>query len=463
LLLSANGVVSRDRLVAELFPEQSVNAADHELRDHVSRLRKVLAPATEEPRLVARAPGYLLRVEPDELDIERFEELVAMAREELGLEPGVELQELERAILVQDLGLSGPPPAEPRSLWPVRAGCPYKGLAPFEPEDAELFAGRERLIEELTARLLDVPVLALVGSSGSGKSSLLRAGLIPALHSPFVLLRPSLASAADVTSALSETPAGQQVVIAVDQLEELFAETVSEQERGAFVDTLVDVAWDGERRALLLLALRADFVGHVARYGGLADLVSNQVLLGPMTKTELRRTVRRPAEVAGLEVEPELVDALADDVASETGGLPLLSTALVELWRARDGRQLTSEIYRRLGGVHGIVERHAEAAYRSLGANEQAAARRIFLSLVSGGGDEPAVRRRVRREDLGSDEETAGVLARLVERRLVVTGEEGVELVHESLLEQWPRLGDWLDEDAQARRMRAQVASAAAG
>ena len=574
LLLSANRVVSRDRLVAELFPEQSVNAADHALRNHVSRLRKVLAPATEEPRLVARPPGYLLRVEPEELDIELFEKLVAWAREalaigdagaaaellgraerlwrgrpladlefepfarleverleevrlgaveeridaelalgrhaalvselealveehpyrerfraqlmlalyrsgrqaeglhvyrrtraffvdELGLEPGVELQELERAILVQDPALSKPPPAEPAALRAVRADCPYKGLAPFEPEDAELFSGRERLTEELTARLAEAPLLALVGSSGSGKSSLLRAGLIPALREPFLLLRPSVASAADVTKAVSETRAGQHVVIAVDQFEELFAETVSDEDRRAFVDAVVDAAWDGERRALVLLALRADFIGHLARYGALADLASNQVLLGPMSKPELRRAVRRPAELAGLEVDSELVDALVDDVASETGGLPLLSTALVELWRARDGRRLTSESYRRLGGVHGIVERHAEAAYRSLSADEQVAARQIFLWLVSGGGDEPAVRRRARHEELGAGEESGRVLSRLVERRLVVAGEDGVELVHEALLEQWPRLREWLEEDAQARRMRAQVASAA--
>ena len=382
--------------------------------------------------------------------------------DELGLEPGVELQELERAILVQDPALSGSPPSEPTALRPVRVDCPYKGLAPFEPEDTELFSGRERLLEELTTRLAEAPLLALVGSSGSGKSSLLRAGLIPALRAPFRLLRPSLASAADVASAVSGTRAGQHVVIAIDQLEELFAETVSEEQRRAFVDAVVDAAWDGERRALVLLALRADFIGHVARYGELADLFSNHVLLGPMSKPELRRAVRRPAELAGLEVDPELVDALVDDVANETGGLPLLSTALVEVWRARDGKQLALETYQRLGGVHGIVERHAEAAYRSLSADEQVAARRIFLLLVSGGGDEPAVRRRARREELGSDKQTDRVLARLVERRLVVAAEDGIELVHEALLEQWPRLRDWLEEDAQSRRMRTQVASAAA-
>ena len=575
LLLGANRVVSRDRLVAELFPEQSVNSADHALRNHVSRLRKVLAPAAvDEPRLVARAPGYLLRIEPEELDLEQFEELVASGREalaagnagaaaellgralglwhgrpladlefepfarveverleelrlaaveervdadlalgrhaalvseleslvednpyrerfraqlmlalyrsgrqaegldvyrrtraffvdELGLEPGIELQELERAILVQAPELSPPPRSGP-SRRAARPDCPYKGLAPFETEDADLYSGRERLVEELTGRLGDAPLLALVGLSGSGKSSLLRAGLIPALGAPSVLLRPSTASAEDVTAAMSAARAGQPVVIAVDQFEELFADTVSEEERRRFVAGLVDAAWDGERRAVVLLALRADFLGHLARYGELADLAANQVLLGPMSKTELRRAVRRPAEVAGLEVEPELVDALVDDVAIEAGSLPLLSTTLVELWRAREGGLLTLESYRRLGGVHGVVERHAEAAYRSLGVGDQPVARRLFLRLVSGGGDEPAVRRRASRDELGSDEQSARVLASLVERRLLVLGEDGVELVHEALLEQWPRLRDWLDEDAQGRRLRAQVAGAAA-
>ena len=575
LLLSANRVVSRDRLVAELFPEQSVNSADHALRNHVSRLRKVLAPAVDdEPRLVARAPGYLLRVEPEELDLEVFEALVESGREalgtgdvetaagllrraeelwqgrpladlefepfasleverleelrlaaveeridaelalgrhaalvpelealveehpyrerfraqlmlalyrsgrqadgllvyrrtrtlfvdELGLEPGVELQELERAILVQDPTLS--PPARPVAATPreARKDCPYKGLAPFEPEDAGLFAGRERLIEELTARIAESPVLVLVGSSGSGKSSLLRAGLIPALRVPFVLLRPDVASAADVAEAVSRTPSGQQIVIAVDQLEELFAATISEERRRAFVAAIVEAAWDAERRAILLLALRADFVGHLARYAELGDLASNQALLGPMSKAELRRAVRRPAEVAGLDVDPELTDTLVDDVAAETGGLPLLSTALVELWRARDGRQLAVDAYRRIGGVHAIVERHAEAVYRSLGADGQRTARRIFLRLVSGGGDEPAVRRRVPRDELGSRDETERVLGTLVDRRLVVVGEDGVELVHEALLQQWPRLADWLQEDAQARRLRVQIAESA--
>ena len=576
LLLSANRVVSRDRLVAELFPDQSVNSADHALRNHVSRLRKVLAPvAQDEPRLVARAPGYLLRVEPDELDLEAFEALLAAGREalaagdartavdvlrraealwrgrpladlefepfarleverleelhvaavevrvdaelelgkqtalipelesligvhpyrerfraqlmlalyragrqaegldvyrrtralldeELGLEPGIELQQLERAILVQDPSLS--PPASDGSGVPPRFRdvCPYKGLAPFEPEDADLYFGRERLVDELVGILADAPpLLALVGPSGSGKSSLLRAGLLPALRSRFVLLRPARSVAADITEAVDATRAGDSVVVAVDQFEELFADTVPEHERAAFVDALVEAAWDPERRVLALIALRADHFGRLASYPQLADLAGSHVLVGGMSRTELRRAVRKPAELSGLELEPELVDALVDDVAGETGGLPLLSTALVELWQAREGRRLPLAAYLTLGGVNGIVERHAEAAYRSFDAEEQRVARALFLRLVSSGDDGTQVRRRVTSAELPTDERVERVLATLVDRRLVVAGDEGVELVHEALIERWPRLRAWLDEDAHGRRLHSQLGAAA--
>src|SRR5438034_5122372 len=373
LLLSANRVVSRERLIDELFADQSLNSADHALRNHVSRLRKVLAAAaSDEPRLAARAPGYLLRVEPGELDLESFERLVAEGREalaagdppaaakslraaealwqgrpladleferlarveaerleelrlaaleervdaelavgrrlalvpeleaigseypfrerfraqlmlalyrcgrqaeglevyrqtrkllddELGLEPGVELQQLERAILVQDPALNIPVVGRGSLPSPLRDVCPFRGLAPFEPADAEFFFGRERLVDELVARLADTPLLALVGPSGSGKSSLLRAGLLPALGREWMLVRPGERSAADLVGALEGVPRGERLVLAVDQLEEVFAPSVPEDVRRAFVNALVDAAWDPERRALILVALRADF------------------------------------------------------------------------------------------------------------------------------------------------------------------------------------------------------------
>jgi WD40 repeat protein/DNA-binding SARP family transcriptional activator len=578
LLLSANRAVPRERLIEELFAEQSVNSADHALRNHVSRLRKVLAPAArDEPRLVARTPGYLLRVEPGELDLENFELLVVAGREslaagdpaaaaeslraaerlwqgrpladlelepfarveverleelrlavveervdaelalgrhlavvpelealgaehpyrerfraqlmlalyrsgrqaeglavyrrtrallndELGLEPGVELRELEHAILVQDPTLTPAADGHGAVTAPVREVCPFNGLAPFDAEDAEFFFGRERLVGELVARLGDAPLLAIVGPSGSGKSSLLRAGLLTALGGDSVLLRPGERRAAEVAAAVERAPSGERVVLAIDQFEELFAPSVAEDERHAFADALVEAAWDAERRALILIALRADFFGHLAPYLELADLVGpNHVLLGPMSRGELRRAIEGPAERTGLEVEPALVDALVDDVAGEPGGLPLLSTALLDLWREREGRSLTFAAYERTGGVRGAVARHAEAAFASLADDERKIARRILLRLADGGDGEAVTRRRVTRDELDADEDeqVARVVAALVERRLLVADNGAVELVHEALLERWPRLAEWLDEDAQGRRLHRHLTQAA--
>jgi WD40 repeat protein/DNA-binding SARP family transcriptional activator len=567
LLLSANRVVSRDRLVAELFPEQSGNSADHALRNHVSRLRKVFAAVgSDEPRLAARAPGYLLRVEPGELDLERFEQLASEGHEalgagrteagatllrsaeqlwegrpfadlefepfgrleverlaelrlavveeridadlalgrqlalvpeletlaaehpfrehfraqlmvalyrsgrqaeglavyqqtrtllsdELGLEPGSELQELQRAILVQDPALAPAVAEDGRGSEPFRDICPFKGLAPFERADAEFFFGRERLVEELLGRLEDVPFLALVGASGSGKSSLLRAGLLPALDRDHVLVRPG-----------EPHPfAGAANVFAVDQFEELFAAEVTEEQRAAFVTALVERAWDPERRALLIIALRADFFVQLALYPELADLVGpNHVLLGPMSTSELRRTIEGPSDRVGLEVEPELVDTLVDDIAGELGGLPLLSTALVDLWEERDGRTLTLAAYARSGGVRGAVGWHAETAFRSLDADDQLVARRVLLRLV--GGEEALTRRRATRAELDADEDerVSHVLSVLTERRLLVADGDSIELIHEALLQHWPRLRTWLQEDTEGRLLQLRLAAAAA-
>src|SRR5262245_15340546 len=578
LLMSANRVVSRERLIGELFPAQDVESADHALRNHVSRLRKVLRPvATDEPRLVARPPGYLLRVEPGELDLDTFERLVADAREaladadpdaaaeslraaealwegrplsdlefeaimhveverleelrvaaleerieaelalggqlalvpelemltvehpfrerfraqlmlalyrsgrqaeglevyrrtralmndELGIEPGVELQQLERAILVQDGQLDMRSNGRESSPEPLLDVCPFKGLAPFELADAEFFFGRERLVEELVARLAETPLLAVVGPSGSGKSSLVRAGLTPALDYQSMLIRPGEQPVAQLAAALAEVEPGERLVLAVDQFEELFTESVAESERRRFIDSLVEAAWDVDRRVLVVIALRADFFVSLGAYIELADLVGpNHVLLGPMSPSELRRAIQGPAERTGLEVEPALVDALVDEVAGEAGGLPLLSTALLDLWRERKDHSLTLATYARTGGVRGAIGRHAEAAFRSLSVDEQEVARRIFLRLVAGGEGEPLTRRRASRSefDADGDERVQRVLAALVERRLLVVDDGTVELVHEALLERWQRLANWLGEDEQGRLLHRHLTLAA--
>ena len=390
----------------------------------------------------------------DGLDV--YRRTRALMNDELGLEPGAELQQLERAILIQDpaLGLAADG-AGARS--PLRLDvCPFKGLAPFEAADAEFFFGREQLVDELVARLDEAPLLALVGASGSGKSSLLVAGLLPALGMEAVVVRPGEQPVTELLDTVSSVLPGRRRVVAVDQFEELFAPSVSEPERRAFVDAIVEAAWDPDGRALVLIALRADFFGRLAPYVELADLVGpNHVLLGPMSAVELRRAIEGPAERVGLEVEPALVDALVAEVAGEAGALPLLSTALVDLWHEREAAGSTLAAYERSGGVRGAVARHAEAAFavarrRRAGdrALDHAPARRRWARRAA-----HAAARAPPRARADEDERVARVLATLVARRLLVADEGTVELVHEALLEQWPRFAEWLEEDTQGRRV----------
>ena len=241
--------------------------------------------------------------------------------------------------------------------------CPFKGLASFEPVDAEYYFGRERLVAELVARLVGAGFLGIVGPSGSGKSSVLRAGLLPALaggvlpgsggwrrllmrpgERPMEELRRVLVSGATdpLTEALDTLPVDSRLLLAVDQLEELFTACRSDDERAVFADTLARAADDPEGRAAVVVALRADFYGRFAAYQGFAELLgANHVLVGPMQASELRRVVELPADRVGLRVEPELADALVDDVEGEPGALPLLSTALLELWQKRHDNSLS--------------------------------------------------------------------------------------------------------------------------
>ena len=167
-----------------------------------------------------------------------------------------------------------------------------------------------------------------------------------------------------LAEALDTLPGNARLLLAVDQLEELFTACRSDTERAAFADMLARAAADPDGRAVVVVALRADFYGRFAAYPGLAELLGgNQVLVGPMQASELRRAVELPAGRVGLRVEPELADALVDDVEGEPGALPLLSTALLELWQKRQDNALTLSVYGESGGVHGAVARLAEGTY----------------------------------------------------------------------------------------------------
>jgi DNA-binding SARP family transcriptional activator/WD40 repeat protein len=399
-------------------------------------------------------------------------------REELGLEPGRPLQELERAILEHAVSLDGAGSAT--AIRGVSVGvCPFKGLAFFDRADAEYFCGRERLISDLLARLVESSLVGILGSSGIGKSSLLRAGVLPALSGGSlpgsdawrqVLLRPGTHPKAELSRALTgerlghalgRLSPGERLVIAVDQLEELFTSCEREGERAGFMEQLVAAACDPERRALVVVSLRADFYGRLASYPRFAGLVSrSHVLVGPMDRDELARAIEQPAARAGLEVEGPLVEALVSEVGGEPGGLPLLSTTLLELWRARDGRVLRYDSYRTSGGVRRAVARLAEVAYSRLGETERRIARGLMLRLASGE-DGTLARRRMPLGELQRIDGAGPVLADLIDARLLTVSDGDVELSHEALLREWPRYRAWLEEDRIGRRVHAHLTAAA--
>jgi WD40 repeat protein/class 3 adenylate cyclase len=349
--------------------------------------------------------------------------------------------------------------------------CPYKGLASFEAADARFFFGRERLVGELAARTVGVGLLAVVGASGSGKSSAIAGGLLPSLATgllpgserwSFHLIRPGEHPFRELERALAARPQAERWILVVDQFEETFVTCSNETERASFVDRLVALADDPERAAVII-GLRGDFYGHCAAYPELARLVAaNQVLVGPMTADELRRAVELPARRAGVHVEAALTERLVAEASEEPGALPLLSTALVELWLEQADGRIKLEARDRLGGVRGAVARLAESTYANLDEDERAAARSILLRLATGEGDSISRRRVALDEfDVDRDPVTARVLDRLVGDRILTRNEDGVEVAHEALLREWPRLQGWLYDDAQGRHLRQHLGQAA--
>jgi DNA-binding SARP family transcriptional activator/WD40 repeat protein len=454
---------------AELIPELEALIAAEPLRERL-RQQQMLALYRAGRRTEA---------------LEVYRETSGLLREELGLEPTRALQDLERMVLRQDESLNRPPSAPParlpapRAPAPDRVVCPFKGLSSFDIGDAEYFCGRDRIVSELVARAAESTLVGILGPSGIGKSSLLRAGLLPALKGGAlpgsaawrqVLLRPGARpcqeldralACAGLDEALAQFGPNQGIVIAVDQLEELFTLGADDAERARFLDRLAAAAREPERRVLVLCALRADFYGRLGAHPRFAELLSHShALVGPMDREELTEAIEGPATRAGLSIEHTLVDALVAEVADEPGGLPLLSTALLELWRARDGRTLRFDAYRRSGGVRGAVGRLAEAAYAQLTEPERRAARNVMLRLVAGE-DGALTRRRVPLAELERVGDAAGMVATLTDARLITVSDGTVELAHEALVREWPRYRAWLDEDQMGRRIHAHLIAAA--
>ena len=374
------------------------------------------------------------------------------------------------------------------------AAAPYRGLASFRTEDAEWFFGREELVRTLVDRLASVArsgtaLLCVVGPSGSGKSSILQAGLIPALlqglpgvadseHRPVLTFSPGrhpLRRLTELLAAADGTQRTAQLVIVIDQFEEVFTSCADAAEREKFIDALHGLATrvgkDGtagaaDRDALVVLGLRADFYGQALRHRQLATALQEaQVVVGPMTPEQVRRAIEQPARRAGIHLGEGLVDLLLRDLAPvapvarsdrpahDSGALPLLSHTLLAAWSISRRGHLTIDDYHRSGGIRDAVAHTAETVFENLPPAERGLARRLFLRMVHITEGAADTRRRMPREELltawaPDDHETAErVIARFIEQRLVTADTKSVEITHEALITAWPRLRSWLDTD----------------
>ncbi len=412
---------------------------------------------------------------------------------ELDIEPEEESVRLLEAIKSGELVAAA-------TLEPTRqvGECPYRGLAAFREVDAAFFCGREEFVDRLVAAVKRQPVVAvIVGSSGSGKSSAVFAGLIPRLRQDgnwmVVSFRPgsqpfsALASALfgslepDSTEAqrlvqtqelaeafrtgkvsvvdaaqrlLAKSRANPQLLLVVDQAEELYALCSDADVQRLFVDGLLDAVSAGGRRrqdVVLLITLRADFMGHALSYRRFADtLQDSSLLMGPMSRDELRAAIEQPAHLQGAEFETGLVERLLDDVGHEPGNLPMLEFALTLLWAEQVNGLLTHAGYERIGRIEGAVARYADEVLATLDSVEQDRARRVFTQLVRPGEGTDDTRRVASRSELSPEDWQLVQL--LADRRLVVTGNDAtggdvVEVVHEALIQHWDQLQSWLETD----------------
>jgi WD40 repeat protein/transcriptional regulator with XRE-family HTH domain len=394
--------------------------------------------------------------------------------------------------------------------------CPYKGLSNFEEADADLFVGRERLTARLTERVLFLAksqtpsvgrTLVVVGASGSGKSSLVRAGLVPALrwdkksadwdiHILTPTARPleslamslleengSIASMVNLIDDLARDPRslhlftqrslgatnGSQLLLVVDQFEELFTLCRSEEERSSFIENVLTAASATDGPVLAVITLRADFYAHCAGYPQLREtLAHQQEYIGAMSDEELQRAIEEPARRGRWEFEPGLVELLLHEVGHEPGALPLLSHALLETWQRRRGRTMTLSGYISSGGIRGAIAETAEAVFADqFTAEQRAIARRIFLRLTELG-DETATgdtrRRATFNELILKPEEkdlTQAVIKALADARLITTSENSAEVAHEALIREWPTLRGWLEDNREGLRLHRHLTEAA--
>ncbi|MBA2451374.1 MAG: hypothetical protein H0V51_25440, partial [Chloroflexi bacterium] len=420
--------------------------------------------------------------------------------------------EAPRAFQALVCAIQGVPFGPGTPIAPRDDVCPYRGLQQFDEAHADFFFGREGDVQRLVEKLKAGRFLAVLGPSGSGKSSVVRAGLVPALRRgalpgseswtirvlkpggrPLTELATHLAElgrggamqdtldrlATDARTldlggalALAGQPEGARLVWVVDQFEEVFTLCRDEAERRGLLQNLLYAATVPEGRSVVVLTMRADFYHRCAAYPELASaLAAQQLLVSPMDRDDLRQVIVEPARRVGLELEEGLTETILDDVAERPGALPLLEHALLELWERRRGAMLTLEGYRASGGVEGALAQRADAIYGTFSPEQQAIARRALLRLTQPGEGTEDTRRRAALGELvargGEGSAVEAVLRDLTNARLLTTsrdeqaGEGWVDISHEALIRGWPRLREWLDEDRAALRVHRRLTEAA--
>ncbi|AUI60210.1 hypothetical protein B1H26_39665 [Amycolatopsis sp. BJA-103] len=372
-------------------------------------------------------------------------------------------------------------------------GAPYVGLRAYGGGDAGRFFGRERLADDLLQRIGIQRFVAVFGPSGSGKSSLIRAGLVPRLTSTVLAFTPGahpieecaihFAAAANRTTGavyhdLTGDPRGLhrlvrqfltaersdgEIVIVVDQFEELFTLCHDERERSRFIAMLLTAAAADGSRCRVVIGVRADFYPRCALNPELAEALQDaQVTVGPMTPDELRRAITQPAIQAGCTVESALLTTLVAHTHGRAGVLPMLSHALLETWRRRRGHALTLAGFRASGEFDGALVNTAESVFGTFDERRQEIARDLFLRLTVPGEGTEDTKRKIAVEELGDDPVVAEVVDQLTQARLLVRSRDSLELAHEALIKAWPRLAAWLSRDREGQRVHHELTESAA-
>jgi len=383
----------------------------------------------------------------------------------------------------------------------VMPECPYMGLAHFNEDDRDLFFGRESFSEKLYKAFSDKPLVAVVGPSGSGKSSVVRAGFMPKLRQegfdqdggagsmvvmlprdkPFhelatallPLIEPGLGKLdrlrkskelaqdfragnlelCEVVGLIHEgSQREQRPVLIIDQFEEVFTLAADPKTQARFLDLIINAVKDEGTGLKVILTLRADFWGQALSYRPLLDILEDaDVKLGLMNREELSSAIEEPARLRGVRFEPGLTERILDDVGRDAGNLPLLEFALTQLWTLQDATLITHAAYDQIGGIKGALTSYADEIFNDLKPAEQESVRRVLVQMVKSGEGTQDTRRLARREDfVAADWQLA---RRLADMRLLVTGsdpetvEETAEVVHEALIQNWSRLRGWMESD----------------